>query len=116
MKNEKEPKTCHECGLEDYDACEDTKPSTHMPDNENLAPCKYCVRNPKRPQQRWLADFHCEMWTRSGDAEYTPEISDPDPNERALLRTLHFFINESTPTVFQEATVICKKIEKQGGE
>ena len=115
-KKEKELKTCHECGLEDWDSCEDHTPSTHLPDNENLTPCMYCVSNSKRTQQRWIADFYCEMWTRSGDKDYTPMIEDPDPDECALLRTLHLIINESQPTVFQEATVICKKIGKEGGE
>ena len=113
-KKEKEPKTCHECGLENWDACEDTTPSTHVPDNENFAPCVYCVRNPKSHKQRWIADFFSEMWTR--DSDHTPIIENPDSDECALLRTLHLIVNESTPTVFQEATVICKKIGKEGGE
>lgn len=80
------------------------------------SPCMYCVSNSKRTQQRWIADFYCEMWTRSGDKDYTPMTEDPDPDECAFLRTLHLIINESQPTVFQEATVICKKIGKEGGE
>ena len=98
-KKEKETRTCHECGLEDWNACEDTTPSRHLPDNENLAPCRFCLRNPKRPQNRWTVNLYCETWTRSGDKDFTAEISDPDPHEQALLRTLHLIVNESVAQV-----------------
>lgn len=109
----KEPRTCHDCGLEDLDSCEDQKPKKHLPDNENLAPCVYCVRNPKKCEELFVADFYCEMWTRSGDKEYTPIIEDPDPDEQELLRVLHLIINEAQPVIFRVVQTI---FEKKGGD
>jgi hypothetical protein len=85
----KYPKSCHECGVEAIDACETR--GEHLPFDENLAPCRFCARNRKKPKDvNIVADFHSETWTL--DAEKTPMIEDPDPHEQQLLKILHAII------------------------
>jgi hypothetical protein len=88
---EERTKTCHECGLESIDDCETTK--KHIPDDENFAPCVYCVRNHlEHTPTNWRADFYSERWYR--DADKAPHIDDPDPHERQLLQTLHEIVQK----------------------
>jgi hypothetical protein len=78
----KEVKTCHDCGLEAFDECESEK--RHIPADENLAPCKFCSRNPVKVG--WY-DFYEEQWTL--DTARNPILEDPDPHAVTLLKTLH---------------------------
>lgn len=85
-KIQKQGKNCHECGLEAIDPCETGK--GHIHDDENLAPCVYCVRNRlEHTRTNCRADFYSETWT--GESDKTPIMQDPDPHEQTLLRTLH---------------------------
>jgi hypothetical protein len=81
-KNEKELRSCHDCGLEAFDDCETSK--SHVPADETMAPCKFCSRNPKRVG--WY-DFYEEQWTL--DVKGNAIIEDPDPHAVTLLKTLH---------------------------
>jgi hypothetical protein len=86
----KEAKTCHACGLESLDDCETD--FRHIPSDENLAPCKYCVRNPKPSKDaKMCTDFHDEMWILESDK--TPTIEDADPIQQVLLKLLHGIVN-----------------------
>jgi hypothetical protein len=85
----KEPKSCHDCGLEAIDECESEK--QHIPFDENLAPCLYCVRNVTERDAPVRADFYNEQWTL--DVDRSPILEDPDPTEQKLLRTLHIIVN-----------------------
>jgi hypothetical protein len=85
-EKQKELKTCHQCGLEAIDDC--VTENKHIPFDENLAPCKFCTRNPTPPKSTVVADFYDEMWTL--DTDKTPIIEDADdPHERLLLKMLH---------------------------
>jgi len=88
-KNRKEAKNCHDCGLEAIDECESGK--GHIPADETLLPCVYCVRNLTERETPMRFDFWDEQWTRLADR--TPIIENPDPVEQNLLRTLHNFVN-----------------------
>jgi|GEM_PF-5141256 len=95
-ENRKEPKNCHECGLEAIDDCETR--NVHIPADENSGPCLYCVRNPERHKLKtlWRADFFDEQWTR--DAQKNPIIEDTTtPHERFLLRCLHGLMRGEEP-------------------
>ena len=84
----KEPRNCHNCGLESLDDCESRH--IHIPDDEKLAPCKFCCRSkysPRYAENRELSDFYSQMWTR--DEERDPLLEDPDPHEQSLLKMLH---------------------------
>jgi hypothetical protein len=84
-EKQKELKSCHQCGLEAIDDCESW--NKHIPYGENLAPCKFCVRNCQRIKIPWVMDFYDKMWTL--DTDRTPIIEDPDRHERNLLLLLH---------------------------
>lgn len=81
-KNQKEAKSCHDCGLEAFDDCETSK--RHIPADETMAPCKFCSRNPVAVG--WY-DFYDEQWTL--DTEGNPIIEDPTPHAVTLLKILH---------------------------
>jgi hypothetical protein len=87
-ENEKEAKSCHQCGLEAIDDCETE--NKHIPFSETLPPCRFCVRNRKRPKVSMIADFWDEMWTL--DTDKTPIIEDSDPHDQNLLKLLHDII------------------------
>jgi hypothetical protein len=92
-ETEKEPQSCHMCGLESFTDCEDEDRQIHIPDAENLPPCKFCVRNKYSPRYAKKAerlDFFSETWTRYEDR--SPIIEDPDPHEQNLLKCLHALI------------------------
>lgn len=93
-ETKKEPQTCHLCGLEDFDACEDK--SVHRPALEKgEAPCSVCARNPDMIGNKF--DFHDEQWTREFTAKHGLGecfIEDPDPQEQELLKNLHKIVNE----------------------
>lgn len=86
-KNRKELGTCHICGLEDLDACENSK--THRSSLEpDKLPCKLCSRNPEIKQNVSLTDFYSEQWTGMlENGRLNPTIEDPDP------QVLHSFVN-----------------------
>jgi hypothetical protein len=88
-ENEKEPKSCHLCGVEAIDECVSEK--KHIPFDETLAPCLYCVRNVSKRDANVRADFYDEEWTL--DVDRSPILEDPDPQEQKLLRTLHAIVN-----------------------
>lgn len=90
-ENKNKNKNCHNCGLEALDDC--IMRHVHIADDETLLPCSCCIRNLQKQKTLWRADFYSETWHR--EADHTPSISDPDPHERELLRTLHLIINES---------------------
>jgi len=91
VKPQKEPLTCHNCGLEAIDECETGQ--GHFPFDESALPCRYCKRNPK--PQRVVTDFYSETWTLLSDK--TPTIEDPDPHEQQLLRFLHEIVDLYVP-------------------
>ena len=85
-ETQKEAKTCHQCGVEAIDECQSE--NKHMPFDENLAPCKFCVRNHNRPKVSVIADFYDEMWTL--DVDRTPIIEDvTSPHQQSILKILH---------------------------
>jgi hypothetical protein len=95
-ENQKEWKHCHDCGLEAIDDC--VSANKHIPDDENFAPCVYCVRNRlDHKPTNWRADFHDEMWIRESDC--SPTIQDVGPHEQSLLRTLHIILTEGSEKV-----------------
>jgi len=83
-KREKEPKTCHDCGLEAIDECESGK--GHIPFDEHRAPCKFCERN--YGTEDIMTDFYSENWTL--DDKGKPMFDDPTMRDRALLRLLKY--------------------------
>lgn len=83
-EKQKEPKNCHQCGLEAIDECQSE--NKHIPYGENLAPCKFCFRNANGPKVSAVADFYDEMWTL--DTDRTPIIEDPDSHDQTLLELL----------------------------
>lgn len=92
-KNEKEARTCHDCGLEALEECEAN--FGHFPADETLLPCSCCVRNPKKQKTLWRADFWDKQWMR--DSEKTPILEGPTtPHEKTLLETLHLIVVEQT--------------------
>jgi hypothetical protein len=103
-EKQKELKTCHQCGLEAIDDC--VTENKHISYSENLAPCKFCVRNPNRPMWNQVSDFWDKMWTL--DTDRTPIIEDPDRHERNLLLALHKIRGI-------EAVVIAAQRRKGGG-
>jgi hypothetical protein len=62
-KKEKETHTCHECGLEDLEACEgheelsDDKMSMHRSARPSQSPCAFCIRNTEITQSPSFTDF-----------------------------------------------------------
>jgi hypothetical protein len=86
----KEVKTRHDCGLEALDDCESD--FRHIPSDETLPPCKYCLRNTNPAKNsKMLGDFWDEMWILESDK--TPTIENPDPIEQSLLKLLHGIVN-----------------------
>ena len=91
----KEARNCHNCGLEDFDACDVKENPIHRPALEkDEVPCSACARNPEIIGNRF--DFYDEQWTR----EFTTKkgvgkcfIEDPDPHEVSLLKLLHRTVN-----------------------
>ena len=88
-ENEKEPKSCHNCGVEAIDECVGEK--RHLPFDETLPPCVYCVRNASKRDAPVRMDFYDEIWTL--DTDRSPILEDPDPRERKFLKTLHAIVN-----------------------
>lgn len=94
-ENRKEPKSCHDCGLENLGDCENR--DKHIPIDENSPPCKFCSRNQilHELQSNVATDFFSEAWTLSegADGHWSPLIEDANPLERVLLRRLHTLMN-----------------------
>jgi hypothetical protein len=95
----KQTQTCHNCGLEDEDAC----PHIHRSSLErDQLPCNLCIRNPEsetvrkeRLESLGWHDFYSEQWTGTiENGRLDPTIEDPDTNERVLLQVLHALIKE----------------------
>jgi hypothetical protein len=61
----------------------------HIPADENLVPCCYCLRNTNKAKVAAIADFYDEQWCR--DANKNPILEDPDPDQQKLVRFLHTF-------------------------
>ena len=86
----KEARTCHDCGLEDVNACER---GLHRSSRETLLPCNSCVRNSEHGKLScWASDFFHMQWRL--DANGQPGFDDIDPRAAELLRTLHLVIND----------------------
>jgi hypothetical protein len=82
----KETRNCHDCGLEAFDSCEESL--EHIPFDESLPPCKYCLRNPNPAKDaKMLTDFWDEMWFLESDK--SPALEDPNKAQRILLELLH---------------------------
>jgi hypothetical protein len=91
-----ERKSCHDCGLEDFEACE-TENKHRGTDNP---PCRFCVRNPEKVG--WY-DFYNEQWTL--DTKGNPIFDDLTPHNVTLLKTLHGIIQkEIDQTPVQEVS------------
>lgn len=89
-ENKQRTKSCHDCGLEDLDACE-TKNIHRSSLEPDQLPCRACVRNPEAIG--WY-DFYDEQWTGMlEDGKLNPFIEDPDPQEQGLLRVFHTLVN-----------------------
>jgi hypothetical protein len=88
-KIKKEPKTCHDCGLEAIDECE--MHEGHVPYNEILPPCVFCTRNTSERNIQVRTDFYREQWTL--DAYRSPILEDATPQDVRLLKLLHILIN-----------------------
>jgi hypothetical protein len=86
-KNKKEAKTCHECGLEDIDACESA--NTHRSSRPSQTPCVFCIRNPEKVG--WY-DFYEEQWTLNVNG--MPILEDADPHGVTLLKTLRGIVQK----------------------
>jgi hypothetical protein len=83
-KPQKQPKTCHDCGLEAIDECETGQ--GHFPYDQNAPPCKFCERNFKT--ENIVTDFYSENWTLASDK--TPMFDDLTPRDKALLGLLKY--------------------------
>lgn len=83
-------KNCHLCGLEAIDNCQTQ--NKHIPDDETLTPCVFCVRNPLTKLTKWRLDAYSQVWYR--EADKNPRIDDPDPHERSILTLLNLITNE----------------------
>jgi hypothetical protein len=88
-EKKKEVQSCHLCGVEAIDECE--MHEGHIPFDETLPPCVYCVRNASKRDAPVRMDFYDKMWTLESDR--TPILEDPDPQEQKLLKTLHAIVN-----------------------
>lgn len=90
-ENQKEARTCHNCGLESLGDCENRH--AHIPVDEKSPPCEFCARNPDKAKTAVIADFYSENWVLSFglDKHYSPIIEDPDATEQKLLKFLHAF-------------------------
>lgn len=86
VKPQKQPKTCHDCGLEAIDECEGDR--QHLPFDEDKAPCKYCERNLK--SENIASDFFSENWILN--ANQKPIFDDPTKRDEALLDLLDYAI------------------------
>jgi len=68
---EKERKDCHDCGLEDGDACEEGR---HVPAVDTLEPCRSCLRNPRihdhRDKTRTLDEEASRSFKSKGGENY----------------------------------------------
>ena len=87
-ETEKGTRTCHECGLEDIEACQEHK--GHRSSMLTDEPCKYCIWNLESDKHCWI-DFYSEGWTCecSADRGSTVDIEDPDQQDQNLLIILH---------------------------
>ena len=108
-EKKKEVKSCHDCGLEAIDDCETEK--RHIPYDETLPPCRFCVRNSAKPLRAVTTDFYDEMWILESDK--TPIIEDPDPHERELLRYLHE-IDEIGSLIAFQTEIMCAVSRERG--
>ena len=88
-KTQKQDKSCHDCGCEAIDNCESE--NKHLPFDETLPPCLYCVRNVTERTANVRADFYNSMWTL--DVDRSPILEDATPQEQKLLKTLHIIMN-----------------------
>lgn len=86
-KNQKEAKSCHDCGLEDINACENSK---HRSSRPLEVPCRFCLRNPESIGSYDFYDFYDEQWTLN--ARRDPIIEDPTPHGVELLKTMRQII------------------------
>jgi hypothetical protein len=80
-QKEKPKLSCHDCGLEDINACLDGK---HQSATPCALPCAYCERNPEVDEE--VFDFFSETWILESDK--TATIEDPDAHERMLLNIM----------------------------
>lgn len=70
-------RTCHECGLEDVNACGDI-PRAHRSSRPDKVPCSFCLRNTEHVG--WYDMWH-EQWTT--DAKGQPILQDAATDKRA---------------------------------
>jgi hypothetical protein len=81
-KGKTKRKNCHLCGLESLDDCEKTQ--THIPSDENLAPCKFCERNSKAG--KIASDFWDKAWLIFADGKRG--FDDIEKTQEVLLELL----------------------------
>jgi hypothetical protein len=92
---EKPKLTCHDCGLEDINACSEGKHQSATPDK---LPCAYCQRNPEVDEE--VFDFFSETWViaQLSNGTFEAIIEDPDRHERMLLNIMqHCLVVYSKP-------------------
>jgi hypothetical protein len=85
-------RTCHDCGLEAIDLCEESR--KHFPAEEFKLPCNCCVRNPLKMKTLWRADFYHEQWRLDANKNPCFDDADIDPRAHELLRTMHLIMLE----------------------
>jgi hypothetical protein len=86
VKPQKQPKTCHNCGLEAIDDCDNN--GQHIPSDGERAPCKFCERN--LTSETIASDFWNENWIL--DANGNAKFDDIGKVEEALLDLLAYAI------------------------
>jgi hypothetical protein len=86
-KTKKEELSCHDCGLEDIEACQDIRARTHQSSMPDELPCSACARNPEQVGGKY--DFYYENWTTIiSNGKATAILEDENDETRELSERL----------------------------